>query len=287
MEKLMAVITRWEDAERVLERTQFLAEQLHTKFSVFRPVHGQLSEMEKYIGLDDFEALRDQIINEERRLLAEFCLGKTEDFHTEWCERVHEAVAREATQRGVGLVVIAASHQGVLANLIHRADDWHLLREVPCPALMLPETLSTPDKVVVALGDVDEGSEQQLLAERILDNASAFARLFEVPLTAITVMPDPALIYANLVSVPFDTRFQERAKKGARENLENFIARTGVSVDHISIEAGRVEDVVSQAAEGGLLVIGSAANKGIKGLFLGNTAERILQHMKTEMLVVN
>lgn len=287
MEKLMAVITRWEDADRVLERTQYLADQLHTGFAVFRPVHGQLSEMEKYIGLDDFERLRDQIMDEERRLLSELCLGKTDEFHSEWCERVHVAVAKEAEQRGTGLVVIAASHHGVLSNLIHRADDWHLLREVPCPVLILPETLFAPDKIVVALDSLDEDSKHQQLAERVLDSASAFAKAFAVPLTALTVMPDPALIYANLVSVPFDTDFQERAKKSAQENLHELIARTGVSVDHLKVEAGRVEDVVSKAAEGGILVIGSAANKGIKGLLLGNTAERVLQHMQTEMLVVN
>ena len=283
----MAVITRWEDADRVLARTQLLAQQLHTDFSVFRPVHGQLSEMEKYVGLDDFEHLRDQIMSEERRLLAECCLGKTEDFHSEWSERVHVTVAKEAEQRGAGLVVTAASHHSVLGSLVHRADDWHLLRDVPCPILMLPETLLTPDKVVVALDSLEQDSEHQQLAERVLDSASAFARAFAVPLTAITVMPDPALIYANLVSVPFDTDFQERAKKAARESLEGLIARTGIKVDHIKIESGRVEESVSEAAKGGVLVIGSAANKGLKGFLLGNTAERILQHMQTEMLVVN
>jgi len=47
--------------------------------------------------------------------------------------------------------------------------------------------------------------------------------------------------------------------------------------------------VVSQKAsqENALLVIGNAANKGLKGLLIGNTAERILRGMKTDMLVVN
>ena len=287
MEKLLAVINSWESADQVMARTQYLAEKLHTGFAVFRPVHGQLSEMEKYIGFDDFERLRDQIMAEERRLLAEFCAGKTDDFHTEWCERVHVAVAGAAEQQGSGLVVMAASGKGVLSSLIHRADDWHLLREVPCPVVMLPETLVAPDKVVVALDCLDEDDTHQQLAERVLDSASAFAKAFAVPLTAITVMPDPALIYANLVSVPFDMDFQQRARKSAEENLQQLIARTGVAVDHIKVEVGRIEDIVSKAAEGGILVIGSAANRGLKGLLLGNTAERVLQHVQTEMLVVN
>jgi nucleotide-binding universal stress UspA family protein len=45
--------------------------------------------------------------------------------------------------------------------------------------------------------------------------------------------------------------------------------------------------VLAQLAADALLVIGSVANKGLKGLVLGNTAERVLHHVTTEMLVVN
>ncbi len=287
MEKLLAVITDWENGERVLERTQYLADKLHADFAVYRPVHAQLGEMQKYIGFDDFERLRDQIMVEERHQLSAFCEGKTADFHSEWCERVHLAISGEAERQGAGLVVMAASRHGVLANLAHRADDWHLLRELTCPVLMLPETNALPDKVVAAVDCLDDDDEHQQLAERVLDSARAFSKAFAVPLTAITVTPDPALIYANLVSVPFNMDFQAEADKRARESLQRLLDRMGLTVDSVRVEAGRVEGIVTDAAEDGLLVIGSAANQGLKGMFLGNTAERILHHMKTEMLVVN
>jgi universal stress protein E len=73
----------------------------------------------------------------------------------------------------------------------------------------------------------------------------------------------------------------------ARFAQQALLARIGLHADAVRVESGRVEDVVTELAADGLLVIGSAANKGLKGMVMGNTAERILHRMTTEMLVVN
>ena len=74
----------------------------------------------------------------------------------------------------------------------------------------------------------------------------------------------------------------------AEANLQDMLKSFGVTADAIEVKAGQVENVVTSEGEsGGLLVIGSAANKGVKGFWIGNTAERILHHMQSDMLVVN
>ncbi len=285
MEKVLAVIASWDDAGQVLTRARHLAERLHTHCELLRPVHAQVRELQHYMDVAAFGEIQAQILDIERARLD--ALRGDDPGEVVWCQRVYRAVVEHAELVGAGLILMATSRKGALANLIHRADDWHLLREAPCPVLLLPRVPKPILKVVAAVDALSEGTEQELLSERVLDAAAAFARAHAVPLTVITVVPDPALIYASPVAVPMGEQIVTELTERARTAQHALLERIGLRVDAARIETGRVEDVVTELAADGLLVIGSVANKGLKGMVLGNTAERILHRMTTEMLVVN
>ncbi len=285
MEKVLAVIASWDDADQVLARARHLAERLHTHCEFLRPVHAQVRELQHYMDAAAFGEIQEQILEIERARLD--ALRGDDPGEVVWCQRVYRAVVEHAELVGADLILMSASRQGALANLIHRADDWHLLREAPCPVLLLPRVPKPIQRVIAAVDALSEGTEQELLSERVLDAAAAFAHAHAVPLTVITVVPDPALIYASPVAVPMGEQILDELTERARFAQQALLARIGLHADAVCVESGRVEDVVTELAADGLLVIGSAANKGLKGMVLGNTAERILHRMTTEMLVVN
>lgn len=285
MEKVLAVIASWDDADQVLARARHLAERLHTHCEFLRPVHAQVRELQHYMDAAAFGEIQEQILEIERARLD--ALRGDDPGEVVWCQRVYRAVVEHAELVGADLILMSASRQGALANLIHRADDWHLLREAPCPVLLLPRVPKPIQRVIAAVDALSEGTEQELLSERVLDAAAAFAHAHAVPLTVITVVPDPALIYASPVAVPMGEQILDELTERARFAQQALLARIGLHADAVCVESGRVEDVVTELAADGLLVIGSAANKGLKGMVMGNTAERILHRMTTEMLVVN
>ncbi|TAL05603.1 MAG: hypothetical protein EPO03_08190 [Porticoccaceae bacterium] len=285
MEKVLAVIASWDDADQVLARARHLAERLHTHCEFLRPVHAQVRELQHYMDAAAFGEIQEQILEIERARLD--ALRGDDPGEVVWCQRVYRAVVEHAELVGADLILMSASRQGALANLIHRADDWHLLREAPCPVLLLPRVPKPIQRVIAAVDALSEGTEQELLSERVLDAAAAFAHAHAVPLTVITVVPDPALIYASPVAVPMGEQILDELTERARFAQQALLARIGLHADAVRVESGRVEDVVTELAADGLLVIGSAANKGLKGMVMGNTAERILHRMTTEMLVVN
>ncbi|MBI2783773.1 MAG: universal stress protein [Gammaproteobacteria bacterium] len=285
MEKVLAVIASWDDADQVLARARHLAERLHTHCEFLRPVHAQVRELQHYMDAAAFGEIQEQILEIERARLD--ALRGDDPGEVVWCQRVYRAVVEHAELIGADLILMSASRQGALANLIHRADDWHLLREAPCPVLLLPRVPKPIQRVIAAVDALSEGTEQELLSERVLDAAAAFAHAHAVPLTVITVVPDPALIYASPVAVPMGEQILDELTERARFAQQALLARIGLHADAVRVESGRVEDVVTELAADGLLVIGSAANKGLKGMVMGNTAERILHRMTTEMLVVN
>jgi nucleotide-binding universal stress UspA family protein len=292
MENILAIITEWDDAKAVLSRAGRLAEQFNTRLEVLRPVHSPLAEIDKYVGYGEVTNLRDSIMDAERRRVRELCAdqdGPSEIVsHVEWCERVHETIIEKAESYGAGLIVMMASHDSVLSKLIHTPDDWHLFRNTPCPVLSLVRDEKSISRVIAAIDALDLSEAHKVLSSRVLDQARAMATAEDVPLTVLSVVPDPALLYAGLVNAPMGGDFQVAAIAKAEQNIEDLLAHLGVVVDAVEVKAGRIEDVATREGQaGGLLVIGTAANKGVKGFWIGNTAERILHRMQSDMLVVN
>ena len=288
MENILAIITNWEDAEAVMARTQRLAEQFNTGVEVLRPVRSPLAELNKYVGFGEVTDLSDAIMVEERNQLDALCADKGWISHVEWCDRVHQTIVERAEIYGAGLIVLMASHHSMLSTLAHTPDDWHLFRDAPCPVLILVRERKPLVRVVAAIDALDLSEAQQALSARVIDQARALAKAEDVPLSVLTVIPDPALLYAGLVNAPMSGDFQTEVMVKAKANLQDMLKHFGVMADTVEVKAGQVENVVTSEGEsGGLLVIGSAANKGVKGFWIGNTAERILHHMQSDMLVVN
>lgn len=288
MQNILAVITDWDDAGAVLARVEELADRLNTKIEVLRPVHSPLGELNKYMGFGEITELRNAIMAAERDRLEALCAGKPWALHVEWCDRVHRAIVERAEAYGAGLIVMMASHHSVLSTLVHTPDDWHLFRDAPCPILSLVRDRRPIARVIAAVDALDHSELHQQLSARVIDQGQALAKAEAVPLTVLTVVPDPTLLYAGLVNAPMGGNFHTQVMDAAMSSLQTLLARLGVTADAVEVKAGRPEDVVPALGEpGSLLVLGSAANKGLKGFWIGNTAERILHHMQSDMLVVN
>ena len=289
MENILAVITHWDDAEAVLAEAEKLAARLHTGIEVLVPVHDQLGELSKYLNLQDYSQLQAEIVDAESARLDKLCAGKNYRLHVEWTTKVHATIVEKAESYGTGLIVMMASHDPVLSVLIHTPDDWHLFRDTPCPVLAMVKERKACQQVIAAIDALDSRETHQQLTARLLDNAAALAKAEGVPLKILSVVPDPALVYAGIANAPMSGDFLLDTMAIAEQKIQALVVHLGINAQSIEVVTGRVEDVVSQRAsrDDALLVIGNAANKGLKGLLIGNTAERILRGMKTDMLVVN
>lgn len=288
MHTLLAVITDWDLAEPVLNRASQLARAYGAELVVYRPVHDQLEEMDRYVGFDNFETLQEEILEENRSRMAGLLEGRDLDYEVEWQSRVYRGIADKAEQTSADMIVVAMDEHSVLGDLLHRPDDWHLLRDAPCPVLLISRH-EHPLKAVVAAVDCLDDSEANLhLAARVLDQGRALADAMDLPLDVVSVVPDPVYAYADIAASAAAADFRTQAEKTALTMQGELISRLAVTVDRRRVVSGAVVSVLEEAiADAGLLVLGTLAKRGIRGLFVGNTAERILRHVDGDMLVVN
>ena len=291
MEKIiLAVINDWSSADYIVAKSRDIAAAVDGRVSVYCPVSSELEELNRYVGFENIEQIKTELIAEcETRLEA---LPGIADLETEveWQSTMYRGVSERAEREGVEMIVMARSPHSIVGDFLHKPDDWHLLRDAPCPVLILNREPSQYRAVVAALDALTDSDEHQDLNARVLDEAKLLAEFLNLPLSVVSVVPEPAYVYPEVAAAGSNaiSQFREDAIAAARDRQRKILGRLGVTPHSSMVTTGRIEaELQKVVSEYGLLVIGTIANKGIKGFFIGNTAERLLSYLQGDMLVVN
>jgi nucleotide-binding universal stress UspA family protein len=74
-----------------------------------------------------------------------------------------------------------------------------------------------------------------------------------------------------------------------RASFDALVAPYGLGPKSVHLVAGPASEEIPALAEGidaGMLVMGAVSRSGLKRLFIGNTAERVIDHVKSDVLVI-
>jgi universal stress protein E len=290
MKKILAVINFWPNAEKVLRQARSVATAIQGEVHVYCPVSSEIEEMNRYVGFDNFDDVKAELLELSAAKLEQLPGMDQLESEVEWQSRPYQGVASKAEELSAELMVISMSGHSVLGDFLHRPDDWHLLRDAKCPVLVVNDEDRPYHAVVAAIDALDGAEEHSALTARILDKAVMMSEALHLPLRVVSVVPEPSYMYSDLVVIDSIAiaKFRAEAEAMAAAYQAQILARMGIKAHSAQIVVGRVETELQKVlAESGLLVIGTIANKGIKGVFVGNTCERLLRHLQGDMLVVN
>jgi len=82
---------------------------------------------------------------------------------------------------------------------------------------------------------------------------------------------------------------QRRSAQAAAAKLERLAAPAGISASRRHLIARHPSDAIEQVAaetRSAVVVMGALARSGLKGLLIGNTAERVLDYLPCDLLVI-
>ncbi len=210
----------------------------------------------------------------------------------EWDFPVYEAIVRRANQIKADLIV-ADQHLGrhTAAGLLH-LTDWELLRLSPIPVLLVktPGTYRNP----VVLAAVDPGhtyAKPAKLDQRILAASAGIAHALRGKQHVMhAYVPFPfASDPETMVSQQTVERLEAEATAAAQKALDRELrARRIPKAQRHLIGRHPVDAIVQIAREtkSSIVVMGAISRSGLKRLFIGNTAERALDLLACDVLVV-
>jgi universal stress protein E len=210
----------------------------------------------------------------------------------EWDFPVYEAIVRRASRMKADLIV-ADQHAGrhAVAGLLH-LTDWELLRLSPVPVLLVktPGAYRRP----VILAAVDPGhaySKPAKLDSRILAASSTLAKALggsQHVLHAYVPFPfvdDPQ----TLINQETIDKLQADATAAAQRSLDRELGTSRIPKAQRHVVGRHPADAIAQVAReihGSIVVMGAVSRSGLKRLFIGNTAERTLDLLTCDALIV-
>jgi universal stress protein E len=210
-----------------------------------------------------------------------------------WDHPVHEAIIRRALESRADLV-IAATHTHPLGARFLRNTDWELIRHCPLPLLLAKSPREYRRPVVLAAVDPFHAHARPAnLDARLIDTGEKFAQLlrgtlhlFHAYMPLVTVAPTP-MGTAPLVTMP------PEAEAAHGEQIARVIGQLAKSADvppaRRHIEMGEVSAELASVARRtrtSLIVMGAVSRSAVARLFIGNTAERVLDKVGCDVLVV-
>jgi len=297
-----------EPASEVLDRVGKVAEGAGAKVTlaaVVEPARSHAPFAKRGLDPDKVE-----------RLLVEDCRSRLEDkaahigdSGVEVATRVFigdpvETLLQAAKDREFDLLAKEPSPSQGLRQQLFGSVDMQLMRACPCPVLIgRPKTEGYSGRAVAAVSyDVGDDLHARLNHE-ILDAAAfvlktQFAAITEVHVVHAWKMYGESLLASGRGKLPADEfkealRQEEEQRKQWLANLiDNYLSRTGgVAASGfeptMSLLHGDPKVVIPELVtklDADLLAMGTVSRGGIGGLFIGNTAEEILNRVNCSVV---
>jgi universal stress protein E len=272
-----------------LERAVWLAKQAGARLELFA------CEFDPDVDSGHFSTVwvpepsaREQLLLRQRSNLESLAAplrkqGLTVGVDVVWDHPLDEAILKKAAAHDYWLVAKDAHHHNVIQRTLLTHTDWHLIRKCAAPLLLVKDRkLAVEPKVLAAVDPVNEHDKPAALDDRIFTFAADLARVLRGHLHVVHSYATP--LGAELPPDVVKILAQEH-----RAALAKFLDRHSVLVGHQHLYEGLAHECLQKAAkehDADFVVMGAVARRGLKRLFIGSTAERVLDRLPCDLVII-
>ena len=170
----------------------------------------------------------------------------------------------------------------------HTPTDWQLIRQLKCPVLLASSQKWRPKSTILAAVDSGNNQDKQRhIDSKVLSAADEWRVVNGHELHTVYSVPKPtASLELDLIELD---EFKRSVLPKSKQSLSELVGNSGIDdvIEHI--EFGAPEKRIPSKAnhiKADLVVIGSIGRTGLSGHLLGNTAEKVLNNLRTDILVI-
>jgi universal stress protein E len=210
----------------------------------------------------------------------------------QWDFPAYEAIVRRALRVKADLIV-ASGHAGRhrFAALL-RLTDWELVRLSPMAVLLVKAPQPYRHPVVLAAVDPSHAHAKPLQLDRqLLRWGQTLSHGLRGSLHAVHAyprvrgdnLPEQGITPALL------NQIEQDAQRSAGSSFDRILRTTRISRSRRYLIARDPVDAIVQAARrsgSAMVIMGAVSRSGLKRLLIGNTAERVLDQLSCDILVV-
>jgi universal stress protein E len=221
--------------------------------------------------------------------------GLAVEIDARWDYPLHDSIVRKAQEIAADLVIKDTHYHSVLQRSIFSNTDWSLIRNCASTLwLVKPRPPGQKPCFIAAVDPLHERDKPATLDNRILATARDLSdalngevhvfHAFDVT-AAIAVSTDAMTMP---IALPIND-FADAMRAEHDEAVERLRKEHGVPPERTHVHQGGTRQLLLALTEqlrADAVVMGAISRSGLKGLFLGNTAEDVLDRLHCDLIIV-
>jgi universal stress protein E len=300
IKQIMSVIDPTSDAQTAMERAAWLAGKTGAELELFICYYNEYLSGDRLFDSPSLEKARQEIINGHEKHLEKFAeplreSGLTVKTTAVWDHPLYEGIVRHAAATGADIVFKDTHHHSAVSRALLTNTDWNLIRACAAPLwLVKPHDIGDKPVFVAAIDPLNEHDKPAALDDEILILSKTLAeasggevRAFHSYDPRIAVATATANAYIP-VSLPFD-EIEKQMREQHEKRFNEVVEFHGIDKDKSHLVAGLTHEELpdlSEKVKADVVVMGAVSRNRWKRLFIGATAERTLEHLPCDLLIV-
>jgi len=272
-----------------------LAAGLGASLELFTPVYNSKVSLAHFGNRENLQHARDMLAQRHRDRLEEMGAGlqfegKVE-CHAAWDHPVEEALIRHVLDRAADLLIVELPEGAGTGARPLSSAQWQLVRHCPAPVLLTRGRPWREQPVIIA--SVDPGGRHghgNELDTRILQLADSIGHGTGGTLHAFHAWEKSLHGMIGAFAQPLAPELPgDETLRRHREAVQSALSAASVAPARISLVEGQPETMLPDyCSEAGadLVVMGAIARNPFGRIFIGSTAERVLDRLPCDLLVV-
>jgi len=280
-----------------LAKAVSLAGRTGAELTLFHSLYSPYVAGEQFYSPDALEKDIEGAVNARKTQLAKLAAplikqGLKVRVRVRWDYPVYESIVREAVRERVDMVVAESHRHTRAARVILSNTDWQLIRLCPVPVLFV-KTARPYDRlcVLAAVDPLHAHAKPEQLDHDILAQANDLAETFNgrMHVAHVYLLATPFTSGVLMEPVPLPAGIAEQHLKEVREAFDALVKPYGLGPRRRHLRAGNAAleiPAIAEEARAGVVVMGAVSRSGLKRLFIGSTAERVIDHLSCDVLVI-
>jgi universal stress protein E len=211
-----------------------------------------------------------------------------------WDAPPHDGIVRQVLRHKPDLLVAQSTRRGRVARLMLTQTDYKLIETCPCPLLLIKTDRPYTNGCIVAAVDPAHAHEKPAaLDDAILGAASAISQGLGVVLHVYHARAPWAQVVhdsAELRQIPqaLESEIHAEYQQKCETEVIELASRQNVRAEHVHVEEGDASESLPRFATtvaADILVMGAVSRSRAKRVFIGHTAERVLDALDCDVLI--
>ncbi|MBS1199561.1 MAG: hypothetical protein H6R27_239 [Proteobacteria bacterium] len=280
-----------------LAKAAAIARKTDSQLTLFHSLYSPYVAGEQFYSPDALEKDIEGAVNARKAQLARLAVplekeGLSVRVRVRWDYPVYESIVREAVREGADLVVAESHRHTRTARVVLSNTDWQLIRLCPCPVLFV-KTAKPYDRVRVlaAVDPLHAHAKPEQLDRKILEEGRDLAETFNGQLHVVHayLLATPFTSGVLMEPVPLPVSVAEQHLADVKKAFNDLLKPLGLGPRRGHLRSGNASIEIPAVAEevgAGVVVMGAVSRSGLRRLFIGSTAERVIDHLVCDVLVI-